>query len=59
MNPFFRYIALHEDEKSDLRKEVEGAATRMMNHLLFSLRDRLTDREFRDCLNAMEKAFDE
>lgn len=59
MNPFFRYIALHEDEKSDLRKEVEGAAARMMNHLLFSLRDRLTDREFRDCLDAMEKAFDE
>lgn len=59
MNPFFRYIALHEDEKSDLRQEVEGAAARMMNHLLFSLRDRLTDREFRDCLDAMEKAFDE
>lgn len=59
MNPFFRYIALHEDEKSNLRQEVEGAAARMMNHLLFSLRDRLTDREFRDCLDAMEKAFDE
>ena len=59
MNPFFRCVALQEEGKADLRLEVEGAAARMMNHLLFSLRGRLTDREFRDCLDAMEKAFDE
>ncbi len=56
MNPFFRSVAMQEERKAELRMEVEGAAARMMNHLLFSLRDRLTDSEFRDCLDALEKA---
>ncbi len=59
MTPFFRQVPLDDGQKTSLRHEIEGASARMMNHLLFSLRDRLPDREFRDCLDAMDKAFGE
>ncbi len=57
MTPFFRQVPLDEEQKYCLRREVEGASSRMMNHLLFSLRAKLPDHMFRECLDAMEQAF--
>lgn len=55
MRPALRRAFSGEAERSAWRGEVEGASERMMNHLLFGLRARLTDDAFRDCLDAMEQ----
>lgn len=57
--PVLRKSALGENERKDMNQEVEGASARMMNHLLHGLRDRLSDREFRACLDAMEQVLQE
>ena len=55
MRPALRRSFPSEAERDALRGEVEGASERMMNHLLFGLRARLSDTAFRDCLDAMEQ----
>ena len=46
-------MAYTEQEKELLEDEVKGAAERMMNHLLFGLRTRLSDQTFREVLDVM------
>lgn len=53
MIPYLRQMPLDGEEKEVLVSEVEGAAGRMMNHLLFGLRSKLPDETFRDVLDAM------
>ena len=59
MRPALRRSFADETERSAWRGEVEGAGERMMNHLLFGLRSRLSDTAFRDCLDAMEQVLSE
>lgn len=58
LTPVYRGLSLNAEEKAALQKEVEGAAERMMNRLLFSMRDRLPNPVFSQCMEAMEFAFD-
>ncbi len=55
MTPYMKHVPLEDAEKDELTKEVEGASERMMNHLLFGLRAKLSDKTFRDVLDAMEE----
>lgn len=55
MTPYLKHITLNEEEKTELTAEVEGASSRMMNHLLFGLRTRLSEKEFRNLLDALEE----
>ena len=57
LTPALRQAHLGEEQRRDLSREVGGASERMMNRLLFGLRERLPDREFRACLDAMEQIF--
>lgn len=59
MTPVFKQIPLEQEGKQKLIREVEGASERMMNHLLFSMRTRLSDRSFRELLDAMQTVFEE
>ena len=59
MTPAFRSVNLDQAEKAALRQEVEGAAERMMNRLLFGARARLPDDVFSQCMEAMEFVFRE
>ncbi len=59
MRPALRRAFADEPARSVWRGEVESASERMMNHLLFGLRARLTDEQFRDCLDAMEQVLAE
>ena len=52
--PAMRRAALEGAARSDLEEEIEGAAARMMNNLLFGMRSRLPEDVFRECLGAME-----
>ena len=53
--PYMKHVPLESKEKEQLITEVEGASERMMNHLLFGLRAKLSDKTFRDVLDAMEE----
>lgn len=53
----YRRACLPPEQKDTLSREVEGAVERMMNHLLFGLHERLPDRVFSDCMEAMELVF--
>lgn len=59
MTPAFKHLTLENERKQELIREVEGASERMMNHLLFSMRTRLSDRTFREMLDAMAEVFGE
>lgn len=52
--PAMRRAALEGLLRSNLEEEIEGSASRMMNHLLFGMRSRLPEDTFRECLSAME-----
>ena len=55
MTPALRRARLGEERKHDLSQEAEGAAERMVNHLLHGMRGCMDDDTFRRCLNAMEE----
>ncbi|MBE6998549.1 MAG: glutamyl-tRNA reductase [Ruminococcaceae bacterium] len=59
VRPALRRTFADEPERSAWRSEISGAGERMMNHLLFGLRARLSDAAFRDCLDAMEQVLSE
>ena len=59
LTPALRKTALQDNERKKMNQEVEGASARMMNHLLYGLRSRLPEREFRACLDAMEQVLQE
>lgn len=54
LTPVYRRVTLGVEEKAALRQEVEGAAQRMMNRLLFGVRAKLPEEVFSQCLEAME-----
>ena len=58
MPPALRRAHLGEERKSELSHEAEGAAERMVNHLLHGMRGCMDDDTFRKCLNAMEEVLE-
>ena len=58
MTPALRRARLGEERKSELSQEAEGAAERMINHLLHGMRGCMDDDTFRKCLNAMEEVLE-
>ena len=59
MTPFLRHSSLQPIEKEKLVDEVEGASERMMNHLLFGLKSKLSDSTFRELLDTMAEVLSE
>ena len=59
MTPVLRRAKLGEEKKHQLSREAAGASERMLNHLLFGMRSRLSDEVFRECLDAMEHVMNE
>ena len=59
LTPVFRGVAMEQEAKAELRKEIDGAAQRMMNRLLFGARAKLPEDVFSQCLDAMEEVFRE
>ena len=59
MTPVLRKAKLEEEKKQLLSREAAGASERMLNHLLFGMRARLSDEAFRECLDAMEHVMNE
>ncbi len=59
LTPVFRGVSMDPEDKAALRREVEGAAERMMNRLLFGAKARLPEAVFSQCVEAMEFVFQE
>ncbi len=59
LSPALRKAHMEEADRSKMSQEVEGASARMMNHLLYGLRARMPERDFRACLDAMEQVLQE
>ena len=55
LTPALRRAQLGEERKQALSREAEGAAERMINHLLHGMRGCMDEDAFRLCLNAMEE----
>lgn len=58
MSPFFKHTSLEDEEKDGLCREVTGASERMMNHLLYDLRAKMSEGSFRDLLQAMSDIYE-
>ena len=59
LSPALRKAPLGEADRNRMNRDVEGASSRMMNHLLYGLRAKLSERDFRNCLDAMEQVLQE
>ena len=57
MTPYLKHAPLDGEDLEQLVTEVEGAASRMMNNLLFELRKKLSEPAFQDLLDAMNETF--
>ncbi len=55
MKAYLRKSDLSDTDKQEIRMQVEGAAQRMMNKLLFDMKDEMDAESYRACLSAMEK----
>lgn len=58
MTPILRRVR-QEEERQRLSQGAAGASERMLNHLLYGMRSRLSETAFRECLDAMEYALNE
>ncbi len=59
LTPVFKGVPLEPAVKAALRREIDGAAQRMMNRLLFGARARLPEDVFSQCIDALECVFQE
>lgn len=57
MTKVFKKLPLDDAEKESLKCEIEGAAERMMNKLLFGMRSRLSDESFSECMDVMKEIY--
>ncbi len=57
MTKVFKKLPMDDREKEALNREIEGAAMRMMNKLLFGMRDRMSDESFSECLDVMKEIY--
>lgn len=54
-----RELSIEEDEQLKLKKDIETAAIKSVNKMLFGLRDSVSRRAFRECLEGLEKVYAE
>ncbi len=59
LTPVYHKLENGKMEHADLQAEVSAAAIRMMNKLLFRMKDELDTNAYRDCLTAMQTIFEE
>ncbi|MCC8137506.1 MAG: glutamyl-tRNA reductase [Clostridiales bacterium] len=52
-----RALPMAEEEKASLRGDIEAAAERTMNKLLFGLRDTVSKAAFRECVEGLEEVY--
>ena len=50
-------LPLGQVQEQELEAQIDGAASRMMNKLLFGLRDEISENAFRECVQGMEKVY--
>lgn len=50
-------LPLSKDREAELERQIDAAAARMMNKLLFGLKDRVSDQAFRECMEALETLY--
>ncbi|MDO5345401.1 MAG: glutamyl-tRNA reductase [Lachnospiraceae bacterium] len=51
-------LPLDREQEELLGRQIDGAAARMMNKLLFGLKEGVSENAFRECMEALEKLYD-
>ena len=51
--------AMEEDDRKNLMDAIDTAAEKVVNKLLFGLRDCLEEEEFRNCVEGLEKLYEQ
>ena len=54
-----RELSINEDAQQKLREDIDGASVRMVNKMLFGLRDRISPGAFRECLQGLEDIYED
>ena len=52
-------LPLSEEERKDLEKSIDTAAGKVVTKMIFGLRDMLGQEEFLDCVEGLEKVYEE
>lgn len=53
-----RELPLTEQQREELRKDIEGAAVKTVNKMLFGLRDGVSKNAFRECIEELERIYE-
>lgn len=59
MTPVMREVRLADEEKTKLTDEIDAAAKRTVNRLIFDLQDHLDPETFRKCVKGLEQVYQE
>lgn len=59
MEKYIKNLALREEEKWDLKKEYQKASERVINKLLFSMREHMDAETFANCIAGLEQVYED
>lgn len=59
LTKILRALPLEEGEREALRGQIDAAAAKVVNKMMFGLRDAVSQKTFRECVEGLEKVYEE
>ena len=53
-----RDLPVEEDQRTSLQRSIETAASKVVNKMMFGLRDTISQKAFRECVEGLEKVYE-
>ena len=53
-----RDLPMEEERRTELQKSIEKAAGKVVNKMMFGLRDQISQKAFRECVEGLEKVYE-
>lgn len=58
LHKILRALPMEEGQKAALQKDIDAAAAKVVNKMMFGLRDTVSQRTFRECVEGLEKVYE-
>lgn len=58
LQKIIRALPMEEEQRAALQKNIDAAAAKVVNKMMFGLRDTVSQRTFRECVEGLEKVYE-
>jgi glutamyl-tRNA reductase len=58
LHKILRNLPLEEEQRETLKKQIDTAEAKVVNKMLFGLRDTVSQKTFRECVEGLEKIYE-